>query len=1286
MTRSLVRRSAVILAAVGVLASTLAGPVSAHRHHDENDDGRHNDNAVFFASDGMRQDLVARYASRGLMPTMGSMLRHGTYASGNGLLTQAPPNTGAGWYSLATGAWPGVHASTNNTFHINGSNFANSTSAFATGVLKAESIAQSAERGGLKVAQVEWAGGANATIAGPDHRLPVVRLRPRREHQLHRQGRRAAVRRRPLHRRLRPPVRHARGLCGPRPVPGRGADRRDRLDRRPAQHVQPGHGDAPPGARRGHRQVRPQRLDLRQHQQQQTDYDKVLFSPTKSAADAVATIGKGVFADVKVKVQGGALDGKTAGMLVRVEELTPDLSRVRLFHTSVSRAIATWPTWPGEPGFTGDFAEYLAQTFPTSTAADFAILEAGVTSEDTYADQGLYWATGHQPMLKYVMRKYHPDLLLAGVPTTDEFQHQFLGLVSPRLPNGAPNPAFDDVDLNGVPDGRLLARERYIREAYMEADETLTLARRLAGGDPVTFVSSDHGFAPQFLAVDASKPLVDLGLLSKPQTSNCRTPVGETIGSAKACWAGGAVQIYLNVVGRDPINAAPAAPFKQIEAKDVDATVAKIIAAYQGLSDGNDWTHDGQPEGWKVIDRVFTKAQARYIPNGPNSTADMAHPTRTGDVVAFSFPPYQFDAATPGTLIAPSHFFGQHGYVPDVQDLADNVNMRATFLADGPGIDQGGGHRADDRPRADPRLHPRHPRAPAEPGPGPDRDPEGRQLDQADLDRRHQRLPRPARPGHGRRRQQHQRPGRRGRVPGHDVRRGAGGPARSGPDPGRWRQRRRLAARTRCSSTTCRRSTSRTPGAWTRRPTATTSSTTASAVSSRTRPGRNFPFLATNIVETATGKAPPWVKTSVVFNVNGVKVGVIGAELQSTPDLVSADATAGLTFLDEATRIKAESQRLKKQGVKVQVVVIHQGTANGLNPIGNAAGVPWDGPILGIADQLQDTTVDAMIVGHTHRVSNLMRGDILITEGVNQGVTYSVLQLMVKGGDVDWAGGATRVAKDVGVAPRADVKAIVDDANAKTAVLRNKIIGTQSIDIKRDPARRTESALGDMIADAMREKYPTAGVEAAYTNSGGIRADLLVTPPSSAGEPAGSITWGEMFTILPFGNRTVIETLTGAQMKTAFENGFSAFCDPAINTGRFPQIAGLKVQFHCAAVPAAPVIDGIWKAPNGPSGTLTPLGPTDTVRFVTNDFMYTGGDGYAVFTQGTNVLHAGRRPAPGRDRLRRRALAGGQHDRRADRRALARRSSAHHRWPASGPAIVVSGDRAVRGPDAQSDA
>ncbi len=119
------------------------------------------------------------------------------------------------------------------------------------------------------------------------------------------------------------------------------------------------------------------------------------------------------------------------------------------------------------------------------------------------------------------------------------------------------------------------------------------------------------------------------------------------------------------------------------------------------------------------------------------------------------------------------------------------------------------------------------------------------------------------------------------------------------------------------------------------------------------------------------------------------------------PELVSAGATAGLSFLDEGPRIKAESERLRKLGVKVQVVVIHQGTANGLNPIGNAPGVPWDGPILAIADQLQDTTVDAMLVGHTHRISNLQYGKFPILEGYNAGMSYSVLQMMVKGGDVD---------------------------------------------------------------------------------------------------------------------------------------------------------------------------------------------------------------------------------------------------------------------------------------------
>src|SRR5829696_8566672 len=53
------------------------------------------------------------------------------------------------------------------------------------------------------------------------------------------------------------------------------------------------------------------------------------------------------------------------------------------------------------------------------------------------------------------------------------------------------------------------------------------------------------------------------------------------------------------------------------------------------------------------------------------------------------------------------------------------------------------------------------------------------------------------------------------------------------------------------------------------------------------------------------------------------------------------------------------------------------------------------------------------------------------------------------------------------------------------------------------------------------------------------------------------------------------------------------------------------------------VVEGIWKTPNGPAGAQIPVGPTDTVRFVTNDFMFTGGDGYTVFASGTNVQQPG---------------------------------------------------------------
>jgi hypothetical protein len=166
----LLAASAAALTAVGSVALVSSSAAGAAPRPHQNP-------VVLFGSDGMRPDLMQKYAGRGLMPTYAALMRTG--ATGDNGLTQGfPPNTGQGWYTLATGAGPGVHGSTNNTFFDNRQPFTSSTSfsfhgngaspgSDLTNVLEAQSVASSAELAGKKVAQLEWTGGLNANINGP---------------------------------------------------------------------------------------------------------------------------------------------------------------------------------------------------------------------------------------------------------------------------------------------------------------------------------------------------------------------------------------------------------------------------------------------------------------------------------------------------------------------------------------------------------------------------------------------------------------------------------------------------------------------------------------------------------------------------------------------------------------------------------------------------------------------------------------------------------------------------------------------------------------------------------------------------------------------------------------------------------------------------------------------------------------------------------------------------------------------------------------------------------------
>ena len=229
MVRSSLRRSTLFLSAIALLASLVATPASAAPPAGK---GAPSNTAVFFASDGLRQDIVAKYAAQGLLPTMSARSsRTGRRRPDNGLLTQAPPNTGAGWYSLATGAWPGVHGSTNNTFHINGQPFAQPDRGLRRGRPpgRVDRPVRRARRAQGRPGRVGRR--AQCDDRRPDDRLPALLLGPRRRDQLHRQRRRRPVRRRGVHRRLRAPVRPPGRLRGPGAVPGRRPDRRRRAGR-----------------------------------------------------------------------------------------------------------------------------------------------------------------------------------------------------------------------------------------------------------------------------------------------------------------------------------------------------------------------------------------------------------------------------------------------------------------------------------------------------------------------------------------------------------------------------------------------------------------------------------------------------------------------------------------------------------------------------------------------------------------------------------------------------------------------------------------------------------------------------------------------------------------------------------------------------------------------------------------------------------------------------------------------------------------------------------------------
>ncbi len=362
----------------------------------------------------------------------------------------------------------------------------------------------------------------------------------------------------------------------------------------------------------------------------------------------------------------------------------------------------------------------------------------------------------------------------------------------------------------------------------------------------------------------------------------------------------------------------------------------------------------------------------------------------------------------------------------------------------------------------------------------------------------------------------------------------------------------------------------------------------------------NFPILAANISK-EDGTKP--FETRVIFDIDGVKVGVFGLATPETKTKSNPKNTEGLTFEDEVATVEAEIAALKADGAEVIVFLSHLGTDLS-SPIRTQT----------VLDQV--TGIDLVIDGHSHSLyehgyvyngtliastgdwlHNIGKVTITLTDGVLSDINAELIPYAT----------ASQAAEDP------DMKALLDTKIAENAEMLKRVVGatTQDLDGDRANVRTKGTNLGNLITDAMLQE---SGADVVITNGGGIRASI----------PTGNITYGAVLEVLPFGNQMTVIEVSGQDILDALTFGASDYPNAA---GKFPHVAGMTFTIVTQEVKSAndageEVTVTKFKEITDVMVGSEKLDLTKTYKLATNDFMAVGGDGYTMFGGKTQIsLH-----------------------------------------------------------------
>lgn len=394
--------------------------------------------------------------------------------------------------------------------------------------------------------------------------------------------------------------------------------------------------------------------------------------------------------------------------------------------------------------------------------------------------------------------------------------------------------------------------------------------------------------------------------------------------------------------------------------------------------------------------------------------------------------------------------------------------------------------------------------------------------------------------------------------------------------------------------------------------------------------GARFQYLAANVVDQASGQTlfPPYA----IRTLSGVKVGFIGVTLQDTPSVVTPAGVAGLQFRNEVEAVNALVPVLKEKGVTVFVVLLHQGASSKAKMALDKSCPGVAGESLDLVDRM-DPAIDVVVNGHTHQEYVCFRPDgKLMTQAGFYGRMVTKIDLTVDR--------ATRkviakdannkvVLNDVGVKdasgkpvplpagyralqPDPATNKLVQRYGALAASMTEVVVGRLTAPLDRRANSAGESTLGNFIADALLAATSDAAFggkpsQVAFINRGGLRSDLSTSL---------SVTYGNLFNVLPFNDNVVAMDLTGQQLLRLLEQQWESPQPPG---GRIMSVSsGFSYSWDASAPERAASGSGQRVVPGSMKLNGEPIDMERSYRVTVNNFMSVGGDNYSVLLKGTN--------------------------------------------------------------------